>query len=130
MSTLLAFTVEGHAPRTKKGHNRVVRAGNFTKVLPSKAHEDWFNAVLLDTKVRARRACSIPLPIDHPVNVRAIFYRDKNVGDACNYYEALADLLEAARIVTNDRLIESWDGSRLRKDAQRPRIEVFIEPAE
>jgi len=124
--TLVAFTIPG-APRTKKTSNRIVRAGKFTKVLPSKAHEAWFDAVFLETKTRARRATKVDLPINHPVNVRALFYREALTGDATGYYQALADLLEAAGVVTNDKLLVSWDGSRLSKDSESPRIEVFIE---
>ena len=43
---------------------------------------------------------------------------------------ALADALEEAGIVENDRLIVSWDGSRLLKDAATPRIEVMLEAVE
>ena len=64
-----------------------------------------------------------------PVNVSAAFYRDKLTGDAVGYYQALADALEEGRIVENDRLIVSWDGSRLLKDAKNPRIELEITEA-
>ena len=67
------------------------------------------------------------LPITVPVNVKAHFYREKNIGDAVGYYQALADALEEGGIVENDRLIERWDGSRLMKDSERPRVEGWIE---
>lgn len=65
-------------------------------------------------------------PIAVPCNVAATFYRDANRGDALGYYQALADILERARVVENDRLIESWDGSRLELDRQNPRVELVI----
>ena len=61
-----------------------------------------------------------------PVNMTALIYREKNVGDALNYLEAIADALERAGVVKNDRLIVSFDGSRLLKDADRPRVEVVL----
>ena len=69
-------------------------------------------------------------PIDYPVNCKAIFYRERNVGDAANYYNGLADLLELSGLVTNDKYIISWDDSRLKKDALRPRVEFVLTAAE
>lgn len=114
------FIVYG-APRTKKTSNRIVRAGRRRYVLPSEPHQRWFCSALPQLKAQWRR-----LPLSVPVGVRAIFYRDRAAGDLCNYMQALADALERAGVVKNDRLIGSWDGSRLRKDAARPRIEVTI----
>jgi len=41
--------------------------------------------------------------------------------------QAVADALEHAGVVVNDRLIVSWDGSRLSKDAVRRRVELEVE---
>ncbi len=40
--------------------------------------------------------------------------------------EGLADILEAAGIVEDDKWIVSWDGSRLEVDHKRPRVEVEL----
>ena len=61
------------------------------------------------------------------MNCRALLYRDALIGDAAGYYQALADWLESSGVIVNDRLIVQWDGSRLLKDAARPRIEVTLE---
>jgi Holliday junction resolvase RusA-like endonuclease len=110
------------APRTKKTSNRIVRAGRRRYVLPSEPHQRWFCSALPQLKAQWRR-----LPLAVPIGVRAIFYRDRAAGDLCNYMQALADALERAGVVKNDRLIGSWDGSRLRKDARHPRIEIAID---
>jgi hypothetical protein len=65
-------------------------------------------------------------PIDYPVNCRALFYRDANRGDAVGLYQGLADVLEHGGVVTNDKYLVSWDGSRLLKDSARPRVEVEL----
>lgn len=90
-------------------------------MLPSKQFESWnqFAQVHL-MRLHPRET------IQQPVNCRALIYRDANRGDAVGYYQALADALEEAGIVENDRLIVSWDGSRLLKDAANPRIEVTL----
>lgn len=135
----LSFTVPG-APRTKKNHGEVVfngprcpccKRGKFPKVLPSPQFREWNEQAqlwLMKVKVvnppegpQRRRAIAVE------VNCRALFYRDKLTGDANGYYQALADALEEAGIVENDRLIVSWNGSLLLKDAKNPRIEVTLE---
>jgi len=68
-------------------------------------------------------------PLARPVNVGAIFYRQTACGDAVGYYQALADWLEGAGVVENDRWITSWDGSRMRKDSANPRVDVEISEA-
>jgi hypothetical protein len=119
-SLLLSLVIEG-APRTKKNHGRTEMRGRRKVHLPSVAHDVWHAAALPQAKVGR---CGPALTSE--VNCRALFFRDALRGDAVGYYQALADLLEHAGIVENDRLIVSWDGSRLRKDAARPRIEVEL----
>lgn len=140
----LTFTVPG-PPRTKKTSNRLVMAGGKHRVLPSESWEMWCNAavpvlaVMLGpmragvertrVKVEGREITmdgTYKGPIAHPVNCRAIFFRDALRGDAVGYYQGLADLLQKARVVEDDKWIVSWDGSRLAKDAERPRVEVVL----
>lgn len=114
------------APRTKKTSNRIVRAGKRPRVLPSEAFERWASAA-----VPQMRVCwSGRAAISKPVNVAALFYRDAYRGDAVGYYQALADALQAAGVVVDDKWIVSWDGSRMEKDAERPRIELEISEVE
>lgn len=119
----LSLTING-APRTKKNSGRIVKCGVFPRLLPSKAFEDWNRD--------AQQLIRMQLPpnwgpLHAPVNCKALFYRKADIGDACGYYQALADALEEAEVVFNDGLIVSWDGSRMLKDAKNPRIEVLIE---
>lgn len=126
---LLMFTIVG-APRTKKTSNRIVRCGKFPKVLPSLAFVEWNKVAqlhLLNWKTQMRQYEHLqPFPVTTPVNCRALFYRDALRGDACNYYEAIADALQEAGIVHNDSLITQWDGSRMLLDRKNPRIEVEL----
>ena len=52
--------------------------------------------------------------------------KNSRVHDAVGYYQALADALESAGVLSNDKWITQWDGSRLAKDAERSRIEVTL----
>jgi hypothetical protein len=128
----MRFVIVG-PPRTKKTSNRIVRVGRFRKILPSEAHERWFKTALPQARIHAARmrlAAGDDYEPYEPVNVKATFYRDAERGDAVGYYQALADLLERSGIVKNDRLIRSWDGSRLAVDKRDPRIEFEITPAQ
>lgn len=121
------------APRTKKNSSRIIftrkhgkgrmRGKRVPILLPSEVYVAWLEQALPQIKVG-------PTPIDFPVNCRAIFYRKIAIGDADNYYHALADCLEKAGVVKNDKWIVSWDGSRIRKDNVRPRIEWVLEKSE
>jgi len=123
----IQFNLDG-APRTKKNHGRVVIRAGRRYHIPSSAHERWFQEA--NTQAWAirydLRHAGVELPIREPVSVRAIFYRDRNLGDLVGYQQALGDWLEAVQILANDRQIVSWDGTRLAVDRQRPRIEVEI----
>lgn len=116
-------------PVTKKNHGQIVFVpvkGSSKKrpiMLPSEDYREFDEAaqrVLFHVRQRLSES------IDVPVNCCAVFYRDANRGDLVNYLQALADTLEKAGIVTNDRLIVGWDGSRMDKDQSRPRIEVTL----
>ena len=121
----LHLTIPG-PPRTKKTGQRIVKVGKFSKILPSKAYLDWEKAALVALAPGIARLQNM-LPLDFDMSCAAEIYRDADRGDACNYYQAIADMLQKAGIIANDVLIRHWDGSRLLKDAARPRIVVTLE---
>ena len=67
--------------------------------------------------------------IDQPYNCAALFYRDRDSGDAVGYQQGLADALEKWNILSNDKYLVSWDGTRLLLDRAKPRVEVTLTPA-
>lgn len=121
----MRFTIEG-PPRTKKTSNRLVTRKRDGRqfVIPSAANASWTKAAVM----QLRTQCQVPPRLDIPVNLTAVVYREKNLGDLIGYLQAIADALESAEVVTNDRLIVSFDGSRMLKDPSRPRVEITIEP--
>lgn len=141
----ISFMVPGVA-RTKKTSQRIVRMGRFTKILPSEAYLEWFNSSMRYVPVikRKLRDAGVRLPLTGPVHLRAVFFRDAERGDLCGFLQAIGDFLQEPRdaksgkrignrirdgagIIGDDSQIISFDGSRLLKDADRPRIEVTIE---
>lgn len=126
-------------PRTKKNSRRHVKVRGRIVPLPSDAYcemeaqiAQWAHSSLatsakslvLDWNLQASRASALHLA--QPLNCAAIFYRDANRGDAVGYYQALADALESAGVLSDDKWVVQWDGSRLAKDAKRTRIEVTL----
>lgn len=123
----LRLTIPGK-PRTKKNSSRITGRGTHPRLLPSKAWQEWADAVVPQIKAWRERQGLQPIAVD--VNCAALFYRDALRGDAVGYYQGLADVLEHAGIVINDKWIVSWDGSRLKKDASRPRVELVLTRSE
>jgi hypothetical protein len=124
-------------PRTKKNHNVMVKDESL--VLPSVEWRKWARGAEVRMQpptastVRGVAALTPPgfgylydvgqllwtglsiramLPKQH-YNCAALIYRHADVGDAVGFYQGIADLLELRRVVTNDRQIRQWDGSRL-----------------
>lgn len=124
---MIQFTVPG-TPRTKKNHGRRIWRRGRAFHVPSEAHEHWHDAACRHAWVirEELRRAGAELPICEEVHVRAIFWRDARRGDLNGYMQALGDWLQDVQIIMNDRQIVSWDGTRLEKDAERPRIEVEI----
>lgn len=108
-------------PRTKKNHGRIIEVNGRPVMLPSPEYMQWENGCM-----RAAIYDRTAPAITHEVNCAALIYRDRNVGDAVGYYQAIADTLEKLGVVKNDRLIVSWDGTRVLKDAENPRVEVTL----
>ena len=71
-------------------------------------------------------------PINEPVNVKCIFYRDSERRcDQTNLLEAIDDILVKYGILADDnfKIIVSHDGSRVKVDKKKPRTEIVITKA-
>lgn len=117
----MTFTIPLN-PVTKKNSQRIVRNGNRSFLLPSKAYEEYEREAIWH----------LPKP-DEPIKTRVqvtgIFYMKTNrIVDLPNLLEALDDVLTAGGVVADDnsRIIASHDGSRVRYDKHNPRTEVTI----
>jgi Holliday junction resolvase RusA-like endonuclease len=119
------FVVLG-AARTKGNHPVAIRKGQRLIVLPSKPYRLWLKNALAQVPF-IRQASGLKGMIISPVRVAAVFFRDRKIGDLDNYEKGFGDFLQKARLLSNDKLIASWDGSRLDVDRDRPRVEVEIE---
>ena len=116
-------------PRTKKNHQRIIRVKGRPVIMQAKTAEGWEKSATLQL-MGQRSKLGFPAGPGMPVSLRALVYRDRRVGDLGNYLAAVCDALERAGVVENDRLIQSFDGSRLLVDRKNPRVELEITPFE
>lgn len=141
MIAIPGFVVYG-PPRTKKTSGKIIsipkpgsrkcfacghRPG-FPKIIPSDAFTEWQAEALrqmiaIRMKLAAR---GVSLPIAGLVSIEALIYRHAEVGDVCGFEQAIGDMLQEARVIFDDKQIEDWDGTRRLKDAENPRVEVYI----
>lgn len=114
------------APRTKKNSQQIIRAGGRPRVIQSAQHRAWETRAVLELRAQWHPR----EPLRGPTQLAATVYRERATGDLLNYLAAISDALERAQVVVDDRLILSLDGSRLAKDALRPRVELTLTPME
>src|SRR5574343_846432 len=124
--TLLKITIPG-TPRTKKNSQIMVKGRNL--ILPSKAYQEYYK-FCIGTKrnpgwlMQWGNAC-----FTKPVHVCCQYWfpNHKSRPDLVGLLQATSDLLEAAGIIENDRLIVSYDGSYIVGiDKENPRAEIII----
>lgn len=111
-------------PATKKNSSRVVRNGKFTRVLPSKAYEEYEKVALL--QLRRHRMS----PIDEPMMVCCHYYLPDRRWwpDLVGLLQATSDILQKGGIIADDKFIVSYGDSRIcGLSKSNPRVEIEIE---
>ena len=111
-------------PVTKKNSQQILvnRATGRPFVMPSKKFKQYEQSANPFLK-------KLPVPIDHPVNVKCLFYLPTNRRtDLTNLLEAVDDLLVSAGILVDDHygIVAGHDGSRCYVDRKLPRTEIVI----
>lgn len=114
-------------PVTKKNSGRYCGPGRFR---PSAAFEAYEAVAVPVLKTQAKKQ-RIEHPIDRPCQLWVSYYMPNRAGwpDLVGLMQATADLLEEAGILENDRLIVSWDFTRIADiDKDYPRTEIEVTP--
>ena len=113
-------------PRTKKNSSSFVTLKNGrTILLPSKPYREFEKEVVNFVEFNYGNL----EPIDKPINLKCIFYREANrKADLVGYLQAIQDALVKAGLLLDDNfnIVASTDGSRVDLDRSNPRIEVEI----
>ena len=122
---LLEFTIP-LKPITKKNSSRIVKCGEYCKVLPSKQFEKYQNDCRWFIKPPAK-------PINCKCNIKAVYYMPtKRKVDITNLHNALHDILVYYKVIEDDncKVVIATDGSRVRVDKDNPRTEIIITKVE
>ena len=115
-------------PKTKKNSQQIVvnRSTGRAMIVQSKEYKQYEkDAGFFLPKLKE--------PIDKPVNVKCVFYRDsKRTCDLVNLENAILDILRLYGIIADDNrnIVYSMDGSVVLYDKERPRTEIAIEEVE
>lgn len=111
-------------PRTKKNHGQLVTLKTGRQLmLPSKAYQEFLKDIIAFFKHQDF------VIIDKPINLKCLFYKDKNYkSDLTGYLQAIQDALVDVGFLEDDnsRIVVSTDGSRVYLDRENPRIEIEI----
>jgi hypothetical protein len=112
-------------PRTKKNSRRSIAAQSAASVR--------FAHLVRALLAPHAAALGLPLP-DRPYNCAALFHTDNDRSDTVGLMQALADALEPdtrsgfVGVLTDDRLIRTWDGTRQAHAPLRPGITLTLTP--
>lgn len=120
MTTTHKFTIYG-APRTKK--NSAVWTGK--RLVQNKAYKAYEKSA---TDQLLKQNCIRRVALSKPVSVKVLYYLpDHKRRDLSNLMEGTADILQGTGIISDDVIIDNWDGSRIAGvDKENPRAEIEI----
>lgn len=112
-------------PRTKKNSQQIMVNRHTGKpfITQSKKYKEYEKDAGWFLKIPDK-------PIETPVNVKCVFYRESQIRcDLTNLLEAIDDILVSYGILSDDNftVIVSHDGSRVYVDKDNPRTEITIE---
>lgn len=115
-------------PTTKKNSSRVVMAGKYPRVLPSKAYAQYEQDCLKQLQFFKQR-----VRVSGPVVIRCRYYMPdfRSWPDLVGLLQATSDILTTACIIDDDMWITSYDGSEIvGVDKNNPRVEIDIMEAQ
>lgn len=110
-------------PKTKKNHQKIITIKGRPMIVQSEAYREYEKDAGWFLKKPSK-------PIDYPVQVKCVFYRDsRRRCDLTNLLEAIDDILVKYKVLADDNfsIIYSHDGSRVFVDKENPRTEIVIE---
>ncbi len=121
MNDVIRIVIPGR-PITKKNHGRIVRAGGKPRMIPSDQFRAYQEKAGYYIRCKGRR-------ISEPVNVKCVYHMPtKGRVDLVGLLQATDDILTHYGVIEDDnsRIVAGHDGSRVRYDKDRPRVEITI----
>lgn len=117
----LEFTI-GLNPITKKNHGQIITVKGRPMMLPSPQYRQY-------EKDCAVFMPKLDKPIDFPVNVQAVFYKDtRRASDVVNHLQAILDIMVKYKVIADDNrnVVFMLNGSKVLYDKENPRTEVTL----
>lgn len=114
-------------PRTKKNSQRIIKCGNYYKIKPSKAFEQYEKDCLKQITGKRRKN------LKGRYNLKCVYFmKTRRKVDLVNLLEGTCDILVVAKIIVDDNssVVTSHDGSRVLYDKDNPRVEIELEEVE
>lgn len=107
-------------PITKKNSMQIISIGGRPRLIQSKAYREYEKQCLMQIQPWEH--------FDKPIHVKCLYWlKDKRKTDLTNLLAATHDILQKAKIIEDDALIVSLDGSRIMGvDKLNARVEVEI----
>jgi hypothetical protein len=126
---MIKITLPGSI-RSKKNSKRIVVAGKFKRILPSKAYLTWEKEARQSIQIQLsspqiKSSVKKQIPTGQDISVKALIYYRGPKPDLSGSLESIGDCGEGL-LWLNDRQIISWDGSRLIHDLENPRTDIEI----
>jgi len=125
-----SFIIDGQ-PISKKRNYRIIRLGNHYTLGLSKKYKAWekdaTDQLWLQRMKYQASMTGLWQPISEAVKVSFTFYmKDKKKYDLSNFIQGAEDALVKAKILKDDSLIASYDGSRKHQSCIAPRVVIKI----
>lgn len=118
----MKIVIQGQ-PRTKKNSSQIAFRGNKRVILPSKAFQVYEKVALMQlARVQA---------VHGPISVLCRYYLQDRAHwpDLVGLLQATSDILQAAKVIDDDKYIVNYDGSEIAGlDKDNPRAEIIIQP--
>jgi len=124
---MIHLIILGQTP-SKKSSQRIVKLYRGLRLLPNEKYSKWESGAIY--QLLAQKNDLNLKTIEKEVHVKALIYRNtKRKIDLSNLIQSIHDVLERAKIIKNDFLIYSVDGSRryLGEPIGEERAEIYIE---
>lgn len=115
-------------PRTKKNSQQIIRNPKTGRpfIVQSKEYKEYEKNAGWFLKIPDK-------PIETPVNVKCVFYRESRIRcDLVNLENAILDILTSFGVLADDNrdIVYSMDGSEVLYDKDNPRTEITITTVE
>lgn len=127
--SVIKFVILGQTPSKKNTHRPMYSKSKRRFIIaPSGKCLEWEKMAILQLGVQMN---FLRLKtITEPVHCKILVYRATKIkADRLNLYQSVEDALERARVIENDFLIESHDGSRVYYGVkpEDARAEIYLE---